>query len=138
MPPMNSLPMETLVMMPYRTKGLLGGIMAPMVPAQAIRAPAKGREYPRSTMEGTTIMPMAATVARAEPEIAPKSVHATMVVRASPPVCPPMSLSARLKRSAERPPLPMNTPAAMKKNMASMGKESREVKLCCAATFRDR
>lgn len=51
---------------------------------------------------------------------------------------PTHELVGKVEEIAERPPLPMNTPAAMKKNMASMGKESREVKLCCAATFRDR
>jgi len=41
MPPRNSPPMDTLAMEPYTIMVIDGGMIAPMVPAQATRAAAK-------------------------------------------------------------------------------------------------
>ena len=83
-------------------------------------------------MAGMVSAPMAATVAGPEPLMAPKNMQVTMAVRPMPPYRPPTISSASLSRRRERPPAPMNTPAAMKKGMAMIGKLSMEVKATCA------
>ena len=75
---------------------------------------------------------MAATVAGPEPLMAAKNMQVAMLARAMPPARPPTSSSARDSRRRERPPAPMNTPAAMKKGIAMMGKLSMEVKATLA------
>ena len=83
-------------------------------------------------MAGMVSAPMAATVAGPEPLRAPKNMQVTMAIKPMPPYRPPTISSASLSSRCERPPAPMNTPAAMKNGMAMMGKLSMEVKEICA------
>ena len=73
--------------------------------------------------------PMAATVAEAEPEMAPKNALATKVTMARPPGSQPTSEFAKSTSRLETPPLSKRPPAIMKKGIAIMLKESREVKI---------
>ena len=52
-------------------KGMLGGMMTPRPPATATIAVENTLSYPISIRSGIVILPTAATVAGAEPEIAP-------------------------------------------------------------------
>jgi hypothetical protein len=66
------------------------------------------------------MLPMAATVAGAEPETAPKNMQAMMVTMPRLPVMLPTRLLAMFTRRRLRPPTFMKLPAMMKKGMASM------------------
>ena len=52
-------------------KGILGGMITPRPPATATMAVEKTFSYPMSIRSGIVILPTAATVAGADPEIAP-------------------------------------------------------------------
>ena len=78
-------------------KGLLGGMSTPMIPAQATMVAENTLPYPRSTMAGMLIMPMAATVAGPEPLMAAKNMQVRMVAMAMPPYMPPTTSSASSK-----------------------------------------
>ena len=106
------------------SSGLLGGIITPMMPAQVTMATLNVLLYPRSTMAGMVMHPMAATVAGPEPLMAAKNMQVAMVARARPPVLSPKKASASLRSLLLRPPSPMNTPVAMKKGMAMMAELS--------------
>ena len=56
---------------PYMINGILGGIITPRPPATATRAVENFLSYPISIRIGIVILPTAATVAGADPEIAP-------------------------------------------------------------------
>ncbi|GEM79087.1 hypothetical protein VSU01S_13320 [Vibrio superstes NBRC 103154] len=56
--------------------GILGGIITPIIPAEAVRAEEKSFLYPCCVIEGIMFEPIAATVAGAEPEIAAKNIDA--------------------------------------------------------------
>ena len=56
---------------PYMINGMLGGMITPSPPATATMAVAKTSSYPSEVSIGIVILPTAATVAGAEPEIAP-------------------------------------------------------------------
>ena len=114
------------------TKGILGGMITPMVPAAAVMAAAKLPWYLRSFMEGIMNDPIAETVAGPEPEIAAKNMQAKTVTIAKPPVINPTRLSAKLTNLREIPPLHIKAPARMKNGMASRGKESSPVTDFCA------
>ena len=75
---------------------------------------------------------MAATVAGPEPLIAAKNIEVAIVASAIPPYSEPSISSASANSRCDRPPAPMNTPAAMKKGIAMIGKLSMEVKAICA------
>ena len=57
--------------LPNMINGILGGIITPRPPATATIAAEKSLSYPSSIRIGIVILPTAATVAGAEPEIAP-------------------------------------------------------------------
>ena len=92
---MNRVPTEAPVVVPKITIGILGGMITPKHPDVAISASAKDLEYPLSIMAGTMRDPMAATVAGADPEMAPKNAQQMAVTIANPPVTCPMTASAR-------------------------------------------
>ena len=75
------------------------------------------------------MVPIAATVAGAEPEIAPKNRQATTVTIASPPVKCPTSVSKNPTRRLESPPPSMSAPLSTKNGIAINGKESQEVNI---------
>ena len=66
--------------------------------------------------------PMAATVAGAEPDTAPKNMHAMTVTIPREPVTPPMIELAALTRRLDSPPVSMMVPEIMKKGRARLVK----------------
>ena len=73
-----------------------------------------------------------ATVAGAEPEMAPKKAQVATMTMAKPPVKCPKRESPRLTRRLERPPPSIRAPARIKKGTAIRGKESQEVNMLVA------
>ena len=128
-PAINISPMDTPVVTPYRTMVRLGGMMSPMVPEAATTAPAKFLSYPFSPMGPSMTPPMAAVVAGAEPDTAPKNVEASVATRASPPLILPKRAPARFTSRLETPPAAMMFPARMKKGMAMRAKEFPALKV---------
>ena len=57
-----------------------------MVPAVAVRPVEKPLSYPRFSISGSMIVPMAETVAGPDPEMAAKNMLAAMVAMPTPPV----------------------------------------------------
>src|SRR5512136_1266456 len=98
--------------------GMLGGIMVPMVPAQAMSAAAKSLAYPFFAMAGIMTEPTAAESAAAEPEMPAKNMLATTDTMARPPVTHPTRALAKLMSRREMPPLSMRAPASKKKGTA--------------------
>jgi hypothetical protein len=78
----------------------------------------KGIGYPSSFIEGIMIDPMAATVAGAEPEMAPKNAQARKETTARPPGSQPTRERARLTSRLETPPVSIRLPARIKKGTA--------------------
>ena len=113
-----------------------GGMFTPIPPAAATIAVASGRGYPRLTMDGIMIEPMAAVSAAEDPETPEKKIVATMTTCASPPRTWPTSTLAKRTSRAEMPPVSMNRPARTKKGTAKSGKESRPVNSFWAMSVR--
>jgi len=114
------------------TIGILGGMIIPKIPDAATSATEKFLSYPFSSMAGIIIEPMEATVAGADPDIAPKNMHVTTVTIAKPPVNCPISESQKPTRRLERPPPSINAPERIKPGIASRGKESHVVNILLA------
>src|SRR5690606_25258333 len=127
MPARNMLPTETPPITPYKTNGILGGMITPMDPAEAATAEAKPPSYLRATIAGIIKPPIAATVAGPDPEIAAKNIQATIVTMLNPPVIQPTNAEANASSLFDTPPLPIRIPASIKNGIASKGNESREV-----------
>ena len=70
-PATNRLPIEVSVAVPYRMKGIDGGIIMASPEALATREPTNLGLYPSSKSIGIVMDPTAAQVATPEPEIAP-------------------------------------------------------------------
>ena len=62
---------DSPVAIAYMINGILGGMITPSPPATATIAVEKSFLYPSSIRSGMVMLPTAATVAGAEPEIAP-------------------------------------------------------------------
>ena len=116
--------MEVLVDTPYTTMGILGGIITPILPAQAINASVNFLLYPFSSIEGTTIEPTAATVAGPEPDTAAKNMHTTTVQIPRPPVILPKNALHTFNSRFDTPPAPISSPANINSGIAIIGKES--------------
>ena len=86
---MNSLPIDSPLVTPIKTKVMLGGIKMPSVPDAATTPIAYRLSYPLATMAGISVPPTAAAVAGLDPDIAAHSAHAAPVTSASPPVSDP-------------------------------------------------
>ncbi|GHU25789.1 hypothetical protein AGMMS50256_01140 [Betaproteobacteria bacterium] len=71
---------------PKRIMAILGGIISPNCPQQAWVEAANGLSYPSRIMAGIMMLPIAATVAADEPDIAAKKAEVMIVATASPPV----------------------------------------------------
>ena len=71
MPARNRSLTDSPVAIAYMINGILGGIITPSPPATATIAVAKSFLYPSSIRRGIVMLPTAATVAGADPEIAP-------------------------------------------------------------------
>ena len=70
MPARKSLPMETLAATPKMTKPMEGGMMGAMMPAEAMRPPARALSWPAAAIIGSSRAASAAVSATAEPESA--------------------------------------------------------------------
>src|SRR5699024_6676905 len=127
MPARNMLPTETPPITPYKTNGILGGMMTPIDPAEAATADAKPPSYLRAIIAGIIKPPIAATVAGPDPEIAAKNIQATMLTMLNPPAIQPTKADANANSLLETPPFPIRIPASIKNGIASKGNESSEV-----------
>ena len=67
-PPRNSRPTDRSLMTAMNTMGMLGGMMGPMVAAEALMAAANRRSYPSRAMAGSSTEETALASATAEPE----------------------------------------------------------------------
>ena len=110
--------------------------MMPKLPAEACTAPAKLGRYPRAFIAGMSTIPIAATVATVDPDIAAKNIDATILTIASPPVACPISALPNCTSRFEIPPASINVPAKMKNGIAISGKESTAVNCRCRITVR--
>ena len=79
MAPANMAATEVLVMAPYTTITMLGGMMGPMIDEPATTAAAYFLVYPSFSMLGMNIVPSAETSATAAPVIPAKIMLATML-----------------------------------------------------------
>ena len=70
MPAMNSLLIDTLAATPKITKPIDGGMIGAMMPAEAIRPPARALSWPARTIIGSSSAASAAVSATAEPDSA--------------------------------------------------------------------
>ena len=84
-PAQNSFTTDTFAMTPYTIMGMLGGMMGPMEPAEAVNAHANSLSYPRSIISGIRIAPIIAAAADAEPKIAAMNIQEIIVVNPNPP-----------------------------------------------------
>lgn len=116
---------------------MLGGIMTPMAPAQAVKAAAKAGSYFFSFISGIIKEPIADTVAGPDPDIAAKNIHATVVTSAKPPVKWPIMALKRSNNRREMPPYIIKLPATTKNGIARSVKESNPVKQACANNIGD-
>jgi hypothetical protein len=130
-PAINISPTDTPAITPYKTKGILGGIMTPMVPAAAVIAVANPSLYCFSFIDGIIKEPIAETVAGPDPDIAAKNMQANIVTKANPPVIQPTKLSAKLTNLLDIPQLYIKLPAKIKKGIAKRGKLSKVAKAFC-------
>src|SRR3989339_357800 len=73
-PPRKSLPTDIPVMLPNTIIGMLGGMMMPRVPDEAIIAAEKSLLYPHFSMLGTMMLLKAEVSAGAEPEMPPNNM----------------------------------------------------------------
>ena len=71
---------------------------------------------------GIMMEPMAATVAGAEPETAPKNIQAMTVTMPREPVMPPTREFAKRTRRFDKPPVSMMVPQIIKKGSARLVK----------------
>lgn len=83
-------------------------------------------------MSGMSVEPIAAQVAAAEPERAPKNAHATMTTWARPPFIQPTSAFANLTIRRDIPPTSISLPASMKNGIAIIVNESTATNMRCA------
>jgi hypothetical protein len=111
---------------------MLGGIITPKDPAEAVIDAANPSLYPCSFISGIIKDPIAETVAGPEPEIAAKNIQLTVVTIANPPVIEPIKASDNLSNLFDMPALPINDPASIKNGIAISGKESKDAKAFCA------
>src|SRR5438132_10863760 len=85
MPAMNSAPTDVLVATAYITITIDGGIRMPSAPDVVMTPAPKRFGKPWRTMAGSTIEPMATTVAGDDPEMAANSAQAITPASPRPP-----------------------------------------------------
>ena len=113
---------------------IAGGIRVPRVPPVACIAAANDGLYPSSTILGYIIDPIAAVVAKDEPEIAPKNAQATKLIIAKQLFAHPNRLYAKSTNLFEIPPTSINSPAIKKSGIASSVKELLYENVLCIIT----
>lgn len=80
--------------------------------------------------------PIAATVAGAEPESAPKNAQANTATIAMPPGIQPTNLSKNLISLLLIPPLDISAPASTNNGIASSENDPLEANIACATAFK--
>src|SRR5699024_6994659 len=104
---------------PYKIKTILGGIMGPIVEAQAIIEVVNPLSYPSFNIVGINIPPIAAAAAIAVPVKAAKNMLLIITTSAKPPGIGPTMIFEKLIRRWEIPPLAIISPASIKSGIAT-------------------
>ncbi len=123
-PARNSLVIETPPTTPNSTKPMLGGMIGPMIEAEAISPPDRAALWPDFSIIGSSRALSAAASARAEPDRLDSRQAARMTTKPSPPRIWPTSAMARSTMRRDRPPVFITSPASMKNGTAISGKLS--------------
>src|SRR5882672_9510125 len=104
MPAMNSAPTDVLVATAYITITIEGGIRMPSAPDVVMTPAPKRFGKPCATIAGSTIEPIATTVAGDDPDTAANSAHAITPASARPPYqCPTQAEANAIIRRATPP-----------------------------------
>ena len=85
MPEINSLPIDTLAMQPYRIIAIPGGISGVIMEEAAVTTLENGREKPFRVISGISILASMAASARLEPDRPPITVDNRTLTWARPP-----------------------------------------------------
>ena len=111
--------------------------MGPRPPDTTSRPAVRSPGYPRSTISPYSMVPMAITVAGAEPDRAAKNAQAKTSARPIPPRTLPTKQFANFTMRREMPPFVIRLPARTKNAMAMMEVDCRPPKIRCAMTVED-
>ena len=126
---MDSAPTDVPVATEYMTTTIEGGIRMPSAP-EVVMMPAPNLfGKPALTMTGNSIVPIAATVAGEEPEIAANKAQASTSASHRPPCQWPTIADANPIMRFATPPWGRKLPAGMKKGIAMISNFSMPVKL---------
>ncbi|EGE60736.1 hypothetical protein RHECNPAF_13600122 [Rhizobium etli CNPAF512] len=113
-------------------KPIDGGMIGPMIEAEASRPPARAGSWPDFSIIGKSRAPSAAASATAEPERLESMQAAKIATNPRPPLIWPTMAMARLTMRRERPPVFITSPASRKKGTAISGKLSAPFSTFCA------
>ncbi len=122
MPARNSLVIDRPPATPKMMKPMLGGMIGPMIAAEAIRPPERPAPWPERTIIGISSAASAAASATAEPDRLAITQAAKMPTKPRPPFRWPTIAMARLTIRLDSPPSFMISPASMKNGTAIRGK----------------
>ena len=118
-PPIRSLAIETPpAETPKTIRGMLGGMMGPMVEEAAVTAAENSRSKPSFSMARISIVPRPAASATAEPLIPAKTMLARTFACPRPPGIQPISVLQKRKILVVMDPVFMSLPASRKKGIA--------------------
>ena len=131
MPAINNAPTDTEAVVANTTIGMLGGIIIPKEADDALMAEASSPPYPASFMGSIIIPPIAAAVAGAEPEIAPKKVADMVVMQAEAAGSFLKHILIKRTSRSEMPLTSISSPDRVKRGSARRGKLSSEVNIFC-------
>src|SRR4051812_22416285 len=127
MPAMNSCPTDELVATAYITITMDGGIRMPSAPDVVMTPAPKRAGKPCRIIAGSTMEPMATTVAGDEPDTAAKSAHARTPASPRPPAQWPTMDEANAIIRLATPPCVRKLPARMKNGIAMISNFSMPV-----------
>lgn len=128
-PPINNEPTETDAVVANTTIGMLGGIIIPKEADEALIAAASSPLYPTSFIDSVMIPPIAAAVAGAEPEIAPKKALEIVVIHADAAGNFLKHILINLTNLFEIPLISISSPDKVNNGNANSGKLSRDVNI---------
>src|SRR5699024_2295228 len=117
-PDINRALIEMLFITPNTTKGILGGTIIPKLPDTAIKPAEYFKSYPSLVISGIIILPIAATVAMADPDTAPNSADVSMATIPKLPCTLPIIELAAFTNLLDKPPFSIILPAIIKKGIA--------------------
>ena len=109
---------------------LLGGISSPVVEAVTVSAVLKFLSKPSLFIDGIITPPTADVAAAADPEIAPKNMHAITLTYAKPPGKDDTITFAKFINLFAIPPCAMIYPDKIKKGIAKSAKLFMPVAIC--------